>query len=78
MSEPNPVAVFYKELRFILEPEITQVFILASCEDDFPPDVCGWHHKAFPASQSVETIARGMVEDRPYMWPLEAPPKGET
>lgn len=66
------------EIRFVIEPELTQVYMLAENvgnPTDMPIGVVGWHHKTFPKSMSTLDImnawARG--EETPIMWPLDAP-----
>ncbi len=65
----------YKELRFIIEDELTQVFVAIQAHGDSPLGVQGWHHKTFPVSKSVLDIMKAMFEDgdNPVLWSQEAP-----
>lgn len=65
--------VTYKEVRFVIEDELTQAYVFMEC-DDFGL-VHGWHHKTFPASVSVLDIMRAWNEckEDPMMWPRKAP-----
>ena len=70
----------FKELRFVLDPELTQVYVHLEVYGDAPIDVQGWHHKTFPASLTVEGILFRMFNttednkmDNPIMWPQKAP-----
>lgn len=67
----------YREVRFVIEDELTQVYILIEALGDCPLGVQGWHHKTFPASRPVnglldEVFSKG---DDPVLWPLNAPPR---
>lgn len=64
-----------KEVRFIFEDELTQVYVLTEGYGDVPHVVTGWHHKTFPASMSVLAIIEEQRSgrDHPVLWPLEAP-----
>lgn len=63
-----------KELRFVIEDELTQVYVAIEARGDSPIGVQGWHHKTFPASKNVieilESVAAG---DDWLLWGLEAP-----
>lgn len=68
-------AVFYRELRFVIQDELTHCYALMGAYGDCPLGAQGWHHKAFPASKSCIEILddfKNGVED-PVMWPLNAP-----
>ena len=60
----------FKEVRFEIQPELTQAFFLIQAVGDCPIGVQGWHHKTFPASmnctQILQRIERG--EEDPLMW----------
>lgn len=66
------------EIRFVIQPELTQVYFLYRGHGDVPLGVTGWHHKTFPKSTSVldiiQTHAKG--EDDPLLWSMEAPEEG--
>ncbi len=65
------------EIRFIIEPELTQAYFLYRGHGDVPLGVTGWHHKTFPKSVPVVDIlkADSIAKDDPLLWPLEAPDK---
>lgn len=63
-----------KEVRFVFEAELTQVYVLAEAHGDSPLGVQGWHHKTFPASQSADSILQENFHEF-IMWPLKAPTK---
>jgi len=68
-------SVKFKELRFVIEDELTQVYVACEAEGDCPIGVQGWHHKTFPPSKNVQQILKAMFEDGddPVLWPLEGP-----
>ncbi len=68
-------SVKFLELRFIIDDELTQVYILCQAEGDCPIGVQGWHHKTFPASKNVAQIMDAMFKDGddPILWSLEGP-----
>ena len=63
----------YKEIRFVIEDELTQVYVLVEARGDCPLGVHGWHHKTFPASKSVRDIANSDEFEDAVLWPLNAP-----
>jgi hypothetical protein len=66
-----------KEIRFVIEPELTQAYYLVEAWGNCPIGVQGWHHKTFPKSKAVIDILEDHkkgIED-PVLWPLEAPDK---
>ena len=63
----------FKEVRFIIEEGVTQVYVAVEAEGDCPLGVQGWHHKTFPASIPISAIVPSMGEDDPILWPLKAP-----
>jgi hypothetical protein len=67
-------SVEYREVRFLFEPELTQVYVACEAGGDCPIGVQGWHHKVFPASTSAVDILNGIGKDSPILWPQEAPP----
>ena len=68
-------AMDYKEIRFVIEDELTEVYVLIYAKGDCPIGVQGWHHKTYPASLSVDKILEKMFTEKggPLMWPLDAP-----
>jgi len=68
----NATAIL-KELRIVLEDELTQVYVYYDVEDDAPIGVMGWHHKTFPASKNAVEIINSFVDDSPMLWGLQSP-----
>ncbi len=68
--------VKYREWRFILEDELTQVYVLCEALGDCPIGVQGWHHKTFPTSKTVvDIITESFSEggESPIFWAQKAP-----
>ncbi len=63
----------YKEVRIVIEDELTQVYVLIEATGDSPLGVQGWHHKTFPASKNAIEILNSFTKDSPVLWPLDAP-----
>lgn len=61
-----------KEVRFIIEDELTQVYVLCDAIGDCPLGVQGWHHKTFPASRTIVDVLRNDV-CKYLEWPEKAP-----
>ncbi len=66
-----------REVRFIIEDELTQCYIAMEATGDSPIGVQGWHHKTFPPSKSTLDIMKMWAdgEEQPVLWPQEAPPR---
>lgn len=64
-----------KEIRFVIEPELTQCYVLLEADRNCPIGVQGWHHKTFPVSMSALDILEAYKsgKEQPVMWPLNAP-----
>ena len=63
-----------RELRFVIEDELTQVYVLLQVEGDCQHTIQGWHHKTYAASKSVQSILIDMAGvDDPVLWPRQAP-----
>jgi len=63
-----------KEERFVIEEELTQVYVAITTEGDSPIGVQGWYHKTFPASKSVLDIVSEMwTKDNPLEWSRRSP-----
>ena len=64
-----------REVRVVIEDELTQCYVLYEAGGDSPLGVQGWHHKTFPASTAAidifEAWQRG--DDNPLLWSQEAP-----
>jgi len=65
--------VLVREIRFIIEDELTQAYYFFEARGDCPIGVQGWHHKTFPKSVAVIDIIENSINDDPVMWPLDAP-----
>ena len=67
-------AATFREIRFVLEDELTQVFVAIEAVGDCPISVQGWHHKTFPASLSaIDILNRIGTGDDPVLWERGAP-----
>lgn len=67
--------VLYKEIRFVIEDELTQVYVHCEALGDCPIGVQGWHHKTFPKSKSALDIMNAWAkgDEDPVLWSQEAP-----
>jgi hypothetical protein len=69
-------SVLYREVRFIIEPEITHCYVRMDAVGDCPVGLQGWHKRSFPASKGVLDIlidiSDGAIEP-PEFWGQEAP-----
>lgn len=67
------------EIRFIIEPELLQVYVRLEPIGDCPIGVQGWHHKTYPGSVAVADVMdhwrTNEPEHDPVLWPLNAPPQ---
>jgi len=64
------------EIRFVFEPELTQVYIFVRdlTPIETPVGVAGWHHKTYPKTLSTLDILNKMRKgDDPIMWDKGAP-----
>lgn len=67
-------AVKYKEVRFVIDDEITHAYVLCEAIGDCPLGVQGWHYKAYPASVAIdEIVTEAFAKDDPVLWPQKAP-----
>jgi hypothetical protein len=64
-----------RELRFVLEKELTHVYIFCEAVGDCPLGVQGWHFKTFAASVSAIDVLTmiGKGEEEYLLWPLNGP-----
>ena len=62
-----------REIRFIFEEELTQVYVLVNAIGDCPIGVQGWHHKTFPASKTAADILQNDLPKDYLLWAQEAP-----
>ena len=64
----------FTELRFIVGPERTEVYVYLDVKGDMPIGVEGWHHASFPATTStVQWLDGGGLEDV-LEWECKPPP----
>ncbi len=62
------------ELRFKIEPELLQVYVLCGPASDGMLGVQGWHHKTFPKSVSIDDVLKNHIaKSEQLLWGLEAP-----
>ena len=70
-------SVLFKEVRFKIEDNHTDVYVLCHASGDCPPGVQGWHFKCFSGSMSIEIILLKsfgpLAEDSPFEWPQKSP-----
>ena len=66
-----------QEVRFIIEPELTQCYVFVKAIGDCPLGVQGCHHKTFPKSESIQSIVNSKEFLNYLLWPLAAPPADE-
>lgn len=62
-----------REMRFVIEDELTHVYVAVDALGDCPLGVQGWHYKVFPASKSAVDILRSPDFSDHLLWPQEAP-----
>lgn len=62
-----------REWRFIIEDELTQVYVHLEAWGDCPIGVQGWHHKTYPKSKSVQDILIEACKEGVVLWPQAAP-----
>lgn len=69
-------SVEYKEMRFVIEDDLTQVYVWVNAIGDCPHMLQGWHHKTFAKNKPVIEILNTMFtkDDDCLLWPLNAPP----
>lgn len=61
----------FREIRIVIEDELTQVYVLLEAHGDSPLGVQGWHHKMFPKSVSALDAVKEAADA--VLWPLNAP-----
>jgi len=66
-------SVVFREVRCVIEDELTQVYVHTDAIGDCPLGVQGWHHKTFPPSKNLVEIITSFATDDPILWPQEAP-----
>jgi hypothetical protein len=67
--------VTYREIRFLLGDELTEVYVFCQAHGDCPLGIQGWHHRTFPKSITVEALLLRMFagDEDPLLWGQEAP-----
>lgn len=67
-------AVRYDEIRFVIKPDFTEVYVGMTALGDCPIGVQGWHYKVFPKDKSCVDIFNAMAgADSAMLWPQKAP-----
>lgn len=73
----GPASLAYKEIRFVIEEELTHAYVFIEAYGDSPIGVQGWHHKVFPPSiPTIDILGKHMFghdDDACVLWGLEAP-----
>lgn len=62
-----------REVRFVIEDELTHCYVRVAAAGDCPLGVQGWHHKAFPASENAVDILKSRDFIDHLLWGQEAP-----
>ena len=62
----------YREVRIVIEDELTHCYVYLEALGDCPMGVQGWHYKVFPPSWTSERIFKEQIRDA-ITWPLEQP-----
>ncbi len=66
-----------KEIRFVIEPELLQVYVLCGPTSDGTLGVQGWHHKTFPKSRDCLSVLQGEIAKQDFLlWPHGYPAGG--
>lgn len=63
-----------REVRFVLDDDLTHCYVHCDAVGDCPIGVQGWHHKAYPAAKSAQDILEGGDFQDHLLWDLGAPP----
>jgi hypothetical protein len=69
-------SVIYREVRFVIEPEMTHCYVKIEAVGDCPLGLEGWHKRSFPASKGaldILTDIRNGTFFPPEFWGQEAP-----
>lgn len=62
-----------REVRFVIESELTQCYVLVEAIGDCPIGVQGWHHKTFPASMAAVDILNSKDFRDYILWAQNSP-----
>ncbi len=70
--------IIYREIRFVIEDDLTQVYVAIEAQGDCPFGVQGWHHKTFSDKYSTYDLMKmwrdnDAVFGDPVLWSMEAP-----
>lgn len=70
-------SVEIREVRFLIEPELLQVYVRMDAFGDSPIGVQGWHHKTFPPSLNLQDVLQLWADgkEEPILWSQKAPPR---
>ena len=64
----------YRQVRFDIKDDFTEVYVLIEALGDCPLGVQGWHYKVFGKSLSIDKVMTEMfTKDDPVLWPQKAP-----
>ena len=63
-----------REIRFVIEDELTHCYVAVQADGDCPIGVQGWHHKVFPASVAAVDILTPKHFSDYLLWGQDAPP----
>jgi len=80
-GEPmGKAGMIYREIRFVIEDELTHVYVAIEATGDAPLGLQGWHTKTFPSNLSALDLLRMWQEHaekfgEPSLWPQGAPPQ---
>lgn len=74
-NEMGKCTLTYTEMRFVIEDELTQVYVAIRADGDCPLGAQGWHHKTFPASMNPLQILKKWEDgaEEPMLWSQQAP-----
>lgn len=67
-----------REIRFVIEPDFTEAYVLCSTPSDGTLGIQGWHKATFPKYVSVQNILNDDIKTAKYLtdkrWSWGAPP----
>lgn len=65
----------YRQVRFDIKDDFTEVYVLLEAHGDCPIGVQGWHYKVFGKDLPIDAVMRKMFTegDDPVLWPQKAP-----
>ena len=63
------------EARFVLEPELTHLYVRCSPDSDGGMLVGGWYHKVLPVSvPALDALVEALTKAEYLLWERGAPP----